>query len=90
MSAAARTYMLDFLRELDLRIPPPHECHHAFMRLKYGSDDTNWTEKMGLAVKVTADAPQLIYFLDEQDFAKSPAELAQDIFELVQSSAPFL
>lgn len=78
--------VLDFLRALELAIPPPPNCHHVLARCHYGSDTVGWDEK--LAVQVNVAGTFHAFFLDDADQAKPSEKLADEIATELAKSMP--
>jgi hypothetical protein len=66
-----------FLGELERLVPPPPNCHHAIMAAKYGSDVVGWEDK--LAVQVNDGGVFRCYFVEPDDFTKTPEALAAEM-----------
>lgn len=71
---------IDFFRVLEQYIPPPAGCHHALHFAQYGSDDTEWTDRV--AVQVNDNDTMHVYFLDDQDFEMTGGAVAKGIFDI--------
>jgi hypothetical protein len=63
-----RSWLLEFLKELESAIPPPPMCHHAITFAKYGSDEHGWQEK--LALQINHGGLFHCFFLETDDFDK--------------------
>ena len=72
-----REWLITFLKRLEELIPPAAGSHHPILYAKYGSDVTNWVDR--LAVQVGINGRFHCLFLDDADFTKNPHELALEI-----------
>ena len=75
-----KQYLLDFLKELEMQLAPPAKCHHSICYCRYGSNETGWEDKLG--VFVNDGYVFETYFLDDEDFNKTPTELVEEIVRL--------
>jgi len=75
-------FLIAFLKELEALIVPPPNAHHAITFNRYGSDDTSWDDKLGLQVIDASRAKWATYFLEDDDFAKDPKELAHVVADM--------
>lgn len=60
-----RTQLLEFLKLLERKIPPPNNSHHAVTYAQYGSDEIGWHDR--LALQVNSGGVFECYFIDEND-----------------------
>jgi hypothetical protein len=58
--------VLDFLRELETRVPPTANRHHAISYAKHGCNKLGW--KHDLSLQVNVDGSSVFFYLDEDDF----------------------
>lgn len=56
------------------------------MLAHYGSDVEGWEEKLGLQINVLGVFHA--FFLDEEDFDKSPELLSDELFDLLKQKNP--
>lgn len=76
-----RDYLLQFLKELEIAIPP-NIGHHAITFNQYGSNETGFIDKLGLQIS-HGPVPEFdCYFLDKEDFDQSPSSLVAEIVKL--------
>ena len=76
-----RQWLIDFLKALEAKIPPPVKCHHAITYAQYGSDETGWVEQ--LVVQSNSGGMFHPFFLDDTDCVKLPESLVAEIAGLL-------
>lgn len=79
-----KKFLLEFLKILEVKIPPPEHCHHCITYSKYGVGDV-WKDQLSLQVN-TGDFQ--CFFLDDSDFDLTPDELAEFIAQAIRDGAP--
>ena len=77
--------LLEFLRVLEIAIPPRDHHHHTLSRALYGSDETSWDARLCLRVFYNPSGTAVL-FLEVGDLERPPAELVNDIKKLVEAS----
>ena len=77
-----RQFLIDMLKRLEFLVPPPAHCHHAITYAQFGSDKTEWQDR--LAVQVNVDGKFLCFFLDDEDFHQEAEAVANEIAELIR------
>lgn len=78
-----KSYLIEFLRRLEFLCPPPPNCHHAITFAQYGSDADGWEDRVALQVNINGTFR--CFFFDEEDFAKGPIDLANEVGEMIRS-----
>ena len=63
----------EFLRKLEVNLPPDEGAHHALCAVKYGSDETGWTDKCALVVRRNGKSTTL--FLDDEELEMNTVDL---------------
>jgi hypothetical protein len=76
-----KQFLIDLLKSLESIVAPPPNCHHAITYAKFGSDETEWQDE--LALQVNKDGEFLCFFLDDEDFAQKPEEVANKIGTII-------
>ena len=74
-------FLVETLKLLESKAPPPAKCHHAITYARYGSDESGWDDK--LALQVNQGGVFQCLFLDEEDFTKSPSALVAEIVQVL-------
>ena len=72
-----RDFLINLLKELELRVPPPPNCHHCITYAQFGSDKTGWEDR--LALQVNRDGKFRCFFLDEDDLLGHPHRIIEFI-----------
>lgn len=61
----------EFLKALEVAIPPADKCHHAIVYCKYGNDVDGWEDKLAIHIVLGNDISlhnkSRFFFLDEGD-----------------------
>ena len=70
-----KSQLLNFLRLLESRIPPPPSCHHAILRAEHGNDHDGWNEKLALQVNYAGKFH--CFFVDDSDLLDPEVSVAQ-------------
>jgi hypothetical protein len=81
-----RQWLMDFLLGLEAAAPPDRLCHHALLVTRYGSDETGWEKRMSLQMSLGGGTFR-IFFLDPEDFEKSPQSLVSEVVALLEAPA---
>jgi hypothetical protein len=74
-------YLIEFLKALESRIPPPQNCHHAVTFAQYGSAEAGWKDALALQVNVAGQFHCV--FLLEKDLENRPATLADAVVSVL-------
>lgn len=75
-----RKHLLDFLVALEAAVPPRPGRHYAISRARYGSDHTEWEDR--LALHVHRDGKKTpVLFLDDSDFDIPVQELVAMVID---------
>jgi hypothetical protein len=77
-----RQFLLDLLKRMEFLVSPPEHCHHVISYAQYGSDEAGWEDN--IALQVNYDGKFLCFFLFDDDFEKSGAQVADEIAELMR------
>lgn len=72
-----REKLMQLLALLEAAIPPGDEHHHSITYCQYGSVETDWTNKLGLNVKLPNGWQT--FFLEDCDLDKHPEALVDEI-----------
>ncbi len=78
-----RKFLIELLKGIEERVPPPPYCHHALTYAQYGSDQEGWEDR--LALQINQNGVFRCVFLDEGDFDKNSYNLVADIVEMLKS-----
>jgi hypothetical protein len=81
-----RQYLIDLLKRLEFLIPPPPRCHHVITFAQFGSDETEWQDR--LALQINIDGVFQCFFLQDEDFAQPAEDIANEVAELVRKGSP--
>lgn len=57
--------LIDFLKALEEKFPPPKYCHHVICFARYGSDEDGWEER--LALQLNIDHKFQCFFIADRD-----------------------
>jgi len=68
-----RQKLINTLKLLEKKVPPPRKCHHSLTYNTYGPD----RDELGLHVNI--DGCFVTLFLQDDDFDKTPETLVDDI-----------
>lgn len=79
--------LMAILKEIELRIPPPQDCHHCLTFSRYGSDADGWQDK--LALQINRDGKFYCVFIDPEDFDHTPEQWADQVAYLLSQSFPW-
>jgi hypothetical protein len=77
-----RQWLIDMLKRLEFLVPPPENCHHAITFARFGSDDTEWQDR--LALQVNQDGTFHCFFLQDEDLHQKPEDIANEVAELLR------
>lgn len=79
---------MNWLKAIEVELPPPPRCHHAITYAQYGSDETGWEDK--LALQLNIGGKFFCFFLDDYDFEISVERfLSRLAFELEKPESSF-
>lgn len=81
-----KAYLIELLKQLEQRIPPPPNCHHCITYAQYGSDETGWTDQ--LALQINRDGKWHCFFLDQRNLDTSIQTTVDDIAGQVLGEIP--
>ena len=76
-----RNYLIEFLKMLEVAIPPPVNCHHALTYAQYGSDADGWQDKLALQINLLGEFHCI--FLQEDDLSLEDVLGSAGLEELV-------
>ncbi len=69
--------LIELLKELEAKLPPPDKCHHSLHYTKSGSDAEGWTGE--LVLTLTVNGRFYSFLLDDKDFNIPANELVSQI-----------
>jgi hypothetical protein len=72
-----RNYLIEFLKMLEVAIPPPENCHHAITYARYGSDADGWQDKLALQINLLGEFHCI--FLEEDDLSLNAEKTVKEI-----------
>lgn len=78
-------YLISFFKALEARIPPAHGTHHAIHFALYGSDESDWAEK--LALQISSGTRFRTIFLDADDLDKPIPQLVEEVASVLAQIA---
>lgn len=81
-----RQYLIDLLKCLEAAIPPPANCHHAITFAQFGSDETEWEDR--LALQINRGGIFHCIFLDDDDLQCFPDYVAAHVVKLLAQDMP--
>lgn len=76
-----RRWLIDLLKGLEDAIPPGTNRHHGITYNRYGSDQNGWSDRLGLHVWFGNHSQT--FFLDDEDFNKTPNEVIDFVQRLL-------
>lgn len=82
-------YLRALLKALEERLPPPRHpdavaaSHHGITFCRYGSDDTGWTDKLGLHIHLADPFRSQTIFVEDADLEKPVDVVVSEICGLL-------